>query len=179
MPKIAEFFGIAIYLYYDDHPPPHFHARYGGQWATIAISGPGVVASDLPPRALGLVLEWAELHAAELMANWQRAANRAPVASIEPLRQPATLMTMQPIVVEARPLPGYRLWVRFADGTTGEDDLSHLVGHGVFQRWEQPGEFERVRVDPDAGTVVWPGDLDIAPDALYERIASRAPASTA
>jgi hypothetical protein len=86
------------------------------------------------------------------------------------------LVTMQPIVVEARPLPGYRLWVRFADGTMGEDDLSHLVGQGVFQRWERPGEFERVRVDPDAGTVVWPGDLDIAPDALYERIASHAPA---
>ena len=80
---------------------------------------------------------------------------------------------MQPIVVEARPLPGFRLWVRFADGTTGEDDLSELVGQGVFTRWEQPGEFERLAVDPDAGTVVWPGDLDIAPDALYARITAK------
>jgi hypothetical protein len=86
MPKISEFFGIAIYLYHQDHPPAHFHARYGGQWASIAISGPGVIASDLPPRALGLVLEWAEVHGAELMANWERAANRVPVEPIEPLR---------------------------------------------------------------------------------------------
>lgn len=82
---------------------------------------------------------------------------------------------MQPIVVEARPLSGYRLWVRFADGTTGEVDLSHLVGKGVFRRWEQSGEFERLTVDSEFGTVVWPGGLDIAPDALYECITSRAP----
>ena len=86
MPRVSEFFGIAIYLYYEDHQPPHFHARYGGEWAVIAIDGPRVMASDLSPRALGLVLEWAQLRAGDLMVNWERAARRTPVQPIEPLR---------------------------------------------------------------------------------------------
>ena len=86
MPKVSEFFGIAIYLYYHDHPPAHFHARYGGQWASIAIGDLAIMASDLPPRALGLVLEWAQLHRADLAADWGRVANRLPVEPIEPLR---------------------------------------------------------------------------------------------
>jgi hypothetical protein len=82
---------------------------------------------------------------------------------------------MEPVIVEAKALPGYRVWVRFTDGVSGEADLSHLVGKGLFSRWRQPGEFERLTVDPDAGTIVWPGGLDVAPDALHERIASRSP----
>ena len=62
--------------------------------------------------------------------------------------------------------------MRFADGVTGEADLSHLVGKGLFERWRKPGEFEKLSVDADAGTIVWPGGLDVAPDALYERITS-------
>lgn len=86
VPAVSEFFGIAIYLYHHDHPPAHFHARYGGQWASIAIADLAILASDLPPRALGLVLEWAQLHRAELAANWERAANRRPLEPVAPLR---------------------------------------------------------------------------------------------
>lgn len=59
MPKLSEFFGIAIYMYWGDHGPPHFHARYGGEKASIAIADLSVVAGGLSPRALGLVVEWA------------------------------------------------------------------------------------------------------------------------
>ena len=84
---------------------------------------------------------------------------------------------MQPEIVDAKPLPGYRVWVRFADGVCGEADLAHLVDKGVFSRWRLPGEFEQLRVDSEAATIVWPGGLDIAPDALYERITSQSPAT--
>jgi hypothetical protein len=53
----------------DDHPLPHFHARYGGQWASIAIAGPHVLVGELPRRAREMVLEWAGLNEAELLAN--------------------------------------------------------------------------------------------------------------
>ena len=71
--------------------------------------------------------------------------------------------------IEAR--PDYRLWVRFADGVEGEVDLSDVAGRGVFRRWtENPAEFAQVRVDPESGAPVWPGDLDVAPDGLYREL---------
>lgn len=73
-------------------------------------------------------------------------------------------------IVHAKPLKGYRLALRFADGLTGEADVSHWAGKGVFKAWRKRGVFEKVYVDSEAGTVCWPGDLDLAPDALYEDI---------
>jgi hypothetical protein len=79
-------------------------------------------------------------------------------------------------VVEARALPNYRVWVRFEDGVEGVADLSHLAGHGVFKRWvENPAEFERVSVDPESGTIIWPGGLDVAPDRLYQDVVGATP----
>ena len=69
-----------------------------------------------------------------------------------------------------RTRPGYRLWVRFADGVEGEVDLSDLVGKGVFASWKDPREFVRASVDQESGSVVWPGGIDVAPDALYHDI---------
>lgn len=66
MPKLAEFFGIAIYIYYDDHPPPHFHARYQGASARVAIDDLSVIDSNVSPRMLNLVLQWARVHQSEL-----------------------------------------------------------------------------------------------------------------
>jgi hypothetical protein len=70
-------------------------------------------------------------------------------------------------IVDAIPLPGYRLRIRFTDGAQGEVDLSHLVGRGVFAAWRYPGEFEKVSVDPQSQTVCWPGGIDLDPDVLY------------
>lgn len=72
---------------------------------------------------------------------------------------------------EAR--PGFRLWLRFTDGSEGEVDLSHLVGRGPFSRWRDAGEFELVRIDSATGTVSWPGGIDLDPDALYARVTGR------
>ncbi len=85
MPRLSEFYGIVVYMYWRDHQPPHFHAIYGEHDATIVIGGLEVLSGYLPTRALRLVLEWAELHGDELAANWQRARNREPLDSIEPL----------------------------------------------------------------------------------------------
>lgn len=77
-------------------------------------------------------------------------------------------------IVAAQARPDYRLWVRFADGKAGEVDLSSLVGEGVFSRWEDPVEFEKVCIDEETGTVAWPGGIDLAPDALYQDLAEQA-----
>lgn len=52
--------GIVIEMYFSDHPPPHFHARYAGDEATIVISNGELLAGALPGRALRLVREWLE-----------------------------------------------------------------------------------------------------------------------
>lgn len=85
MPTISRFFGIVIAMYYDDHAPPHFHARYAGRTALFTIDPPGVLAGDLPPRAVGLVAEWCRLHREALLADWERAQRGEPLAPVAPL----------------------------------------------------------------------------------------------
>ncbi|MBK6931852.1 MAG: DUF4160 domain-containing protein [Saprospirales bacterium] len=85
MPKISAFYGIIIYMYFNDHAPPHFHAKYNQFEALIEISGLSIIAGDLPSRALGIVIEWASLHREELAANWARAQNHEPLTQILPL----------------------------------------------------------------------------------------------
>ena len=78
---------------------------------------------------------------------------------------------MQYRIEAAEARPHYRLWIRFEDGIDGEVDLSDLVGHGVFNLWKDPQEFEKVYIDEESGTVAWPGGIDLAPDALYRDVA--------
>jgi Domain of unknown function (DUF4160) len=85
LPRLSEFFGISIYMYWGDHGPPHFHARYSGNKASIAIEDLSLIAGSLPPRALGLVMEWAALHRGELKAAWERAAKNEAPGTIAPL----------------------------------------------------------------------------------------------
>ncbi|MDR9405538.1 MAG: DUF4160 domain-containing protein [Halothece sp. Uz-M2-17] len=72
-------------MYYNDHPPRHFHVRYNTQKAIIDIDNLSVLEGKLSPRVLGLVVEWATLHQAELRQNWQRAREQQPLSQIEPL----------------------------------------------------------------------------------------------
>ncbi|PRY45499.1 uncharacterized protein DUF4160 [Spirosoma oryzae] len=85
MPQISRFFGIIIAMYYDDHNPPHFHAKYGNEECLIAIRDLTLLEGRLPSRALGMVIEWAATHQTELAANWELAKNLQPLHSIEPL----------------------------------------------------------------------------------------------
>ncbi len=64
-----------------------------------------------------------------------------------------------------------RLRLRFEDGAEGDVDVADMVPFdGVFEPLTDPAEFAKVKVDPELGTVVWPGGADLAPDALYSRI---------
>ncbi len=85
MPEISRFFGIVVSMYYDDHPPPHFHVRYGSQKALVSIESLAILAGTLSPRTLGLVMEWAAIHRQELLENWKRAEDRAALEKIAPL----------------------------------------------------------------------------------------------
>ena len=85
MPEISRFLGIVIAMYYNDHAPPHFHARYGAAKVEIDIQTLSVLAGKLSPRALGLVIEWASQHQDELMADWELVRQQQALKRIEPL----------------------------------------------------------------------------------------------
>jgi Domain of unknown function (DUF4160) len=58
MSELSRFYGLIIRMYYDDHPPPHFHVQYGEYKAKITTDTLAVLTAYLPARALGLVVEW-------------------------------------------------------------------------------------------------------------------------
>lgn len=75
-----------IALYYNEHNPPHFHAKYGEFQAEIDINTLQVIKGELPKRAKTLVLEWADEHRAELIQNWEFARLKKELRKIEPLK---------------------------------------------------------------------------------------------
>jgi hypothetical protein len=85
VPEICRFLGILITMYYNDHPPPHFHVRYGSQKATVRIEELSLLEGELPPRVMGLVVEWAAMHRQELRENWELARRHVPLRKIAPL----------------------------------------------------------------------------------------------
>jgi hypothetical protein len=85
MPEICRFFGIVIRMFYREHGVPHFHARYGSRKVSIDIDTLAVRSGSLPPRALGMVLEWAALHRSELLADWKLLRQSRTPRPIPPL----------------------------------------------------------------------------------------------
>jgi hypothetical protein len=85
MPKVSEFFGILIYFYYNDHPPPHFHARYAGVDAVFDIESLRLIQGSAQPRVRGLVVEWASRHQDDLRRAWHQARAGGPIDPIPPL----------------------------------------------------------------------------------------------
>mgnify|MGYP001574400456 FL=1 len=85
MPEVSRFFGIIIAMYYNDHSPPHFHAKHGGDQVSLLIDNGEILEGTLSIRALRLVEEWRSLHKAELLEDWTRAQARQSLNKIEPL----------------------------------------------------------------------------------------------
>jgi len=86
MPEISRFYGIIIAMFFDDHNSPHFHARYGKEKVAIEIHSLRILEGHIPPRALGIVIEWASQHKDELLSNWELAKSNQPPKKIEPLK---------------------------------------------------------------------------------------------
>ncbi|MCK9458096.1 MAG: DUF4160 domain-containing protein [Proteobacteria bacterium] len=85
MPEISRFFGISILMYFNDHSPPHFHAKYNEHRAVFRITDMMMVEGKLPPRVAALVFEWASLHRSELAGCWAALAETGTLKRIAPL----------------------------------------------------------------------------------------------
>jgi len=85
VPEVSRFLGIVIAMYYREHGPPHFHAKYEHQRAAFSITDLRIMEGKLPPRVISLVLEWAFQHRDELLENWRRAERKEELRKIRPL----------------------------------------------------------------------------------------------
>jgi hypothetical protein len=85
MPKISQFFGILIFMYFRDHAPPHFHAKYGEFEGVVGLNPIRLLQGNLPPRVLGLVIEWSTLYSVELNEAWRAAEKGESIPKVPPL----------------------------------------------------------------------------------------------
>jgi len=85
MPEISRFYGIVIYMFYNNHSPPYFHMKYQEYEATFEIEM-GIIRGDMPKTAMKLINEWVEQHKEELLNNWNMIKERKPLKKIEPLK---------------------------------------------------------------------------------------------
>ena len=78
-------------------------------------------------------------------------------------------------IIAVKPLPGYKLHLRFEDGVEGVVDLKQIIEFtGVFEPLEEYDYFAQVRVNPELGTIQWPNEADLDPDVLYATVAGQA-----
>ena len=85
MPEICRFLGISVIMYFNDHNPPHFHVKYNEYRAVLEIGSSRVIEGEVPPRVLGLVVEWAGLHRSELLEDWELIRSTGEFKKIAPL----------------------------------------------------------------------------------------------
>ena len=84
---------------------------------------------------------------------------------------------MIPRIVDARYAGGFRVWLRFADGLTGEIDLERELWGPAFEHLKDVAEFAKFRFEPDLGTIVWPNGADFAPEFLHDELKAALAAS--
>lgn len=85
MPELSRFLGISIYMYNDDHNPPHFHALYGDNEAIYDLNERAFIKGYLPTKQARFVLAWADMHNEELFENWNNLQNGKGIIKITPL----------------------------------------------------------------------------------------------
>jgi hypothetical protein len=79
-----------------------------------------------------------------------------------------------PKILEARPLDGYKIWLKFNDGIAGEVGLSHLTGKGVFTFWEESENFKKVSIE-NGRSLAWSDEIDLDADSLYLKLTGKKP----
>lgn len=77
-------------------------------------------------------------------------------------------------ILEIRPLDNYKIWLKFANGTEGEVDLSHLAGKGVFTLWNNYENFKQVSIE-NGRSLTWSDEIDMDADSLYLKITGKKP----
>ena len=171
MPRVSAFYGVVIYMYWNerDHPVAHFHAYHSGRRASVSVDGK-VLAGSLDPRALQFVRNG---QASGETRSWLTGNGPDATSNCSPSSRWRNIEGVSenylPIVVGVAVVGDQLLRLLFSDGTAGDVDFSAERWTGVLAPLSDPGYFAKVTVDQEAGTIVWPGGIDLAPEPLYEQ----------
>jgi hypothetical protein len=163
MPRLSSFYGIVIYMYRPDHPPPHFHAQYGEYVAQIDLSSLEVMNGSLPARAFASFANGQSFIATSSRSigisprRWNRWSRSTRSRNIDAVLR----------VTAAKPLDGYKLEIEFNAEVVRVVDCSFLLHGTLGEPLKDLDYFRQVRVDHEARTVVWPNGLDPAPELLH------------
>jgi hypothetical protein len=177
MPRVSAFYGIVIRMYYneDRHTGrPHFHVVIADHEASFDIETLKPLSGSLPSRPT----RWLGPQPIDVSCD---STGNLPVGVSRWCRSKVYADDMRgtPLLLEAKPTSGYGVWVRFGDGIAAEVDLSYLPGlGGVFEPMQDVEFFRQVEADREAGTIVWPNEVDIAPETLHALASEAASART-
>ena len=164
MPRLSVFYGIAIYMYRPDHPPPHFHAEYGEHVAQIELGSLEILNGiATAPRAAAR----SRMGSPASRRARGELGSRAGARAAGPDRPARVASDPMLRVIAVTPLDGYRLRVEFNDGVVRDVDCSFLLHGTLGEPLIDPDYFRQVRVDEESRTIVWPNGLDPAPELLH------------
>jgi hypothetical protein len=171
MPRVSTFYGVVIYMYWNerDHPVAHFHAYHAGRLASVwqmemcwpGVSSPGRCSSSGNGLPLGTMRSWRTGNGHGGMSPCSASTRWRDMKIVDESYLPA--------VVGVAVVGDRVLRLLFSDGTAGDVDFSGERWTGVLSPLNDPAYFAEVTVDPEAGTIVWPGGIDLAPEPLYEQ----------
>ncbi len=162
--KVSWFSGISIEMCLAEDDAPHFHAEaeYEKRSAVFSLEGT-LLDGSLPSWGLEDVPEWVSRHTGELREAWGKCRRGEPPASIPSLDDDDEWVgdgERLPKLIEVEARDGFRIWVRFDDEISGEVDLSHLEGFGIFKAWDDRRFFESVYLS-ESGVPAWGEGEDV------------------
>jgi hypothetical protein len=168
MPAISQFFGVIIYMYFNDHSPAHIHASYSEFEAVYEIETLNILRGELPRRAHGMVIEWALEHRIELRANWERARDRVSLKPVAPLELGETMNILGPRVCirQIIPLDSFNVHIVFDNDTQRDINLEPFLRGPIFEPIRSDSAVFR-SMNIAGGTIAWGNGADIDPDVLY------------
>ena len=160
--KISRFYGIIIYMFYNEHNPPHFHIEYQDFAAIIEIET-GIIRGKMPRRALKLVFEWMDLHKEELLLNWKKNRRKRNIIKNRTFK----LKIMDIIKVKsANYLKDYVIRFEFDDGLKKEINFEKELWGTVFEPLKDIEKFKNFKLN--SWTIEWENGTDFAPEFLYK-----------
>lgn len=171
MPRVSAFYGVVIYMYWNerDHPVAHFHASHAGRRASVSADG-NVLAGSLDPEPFSSSRNGPFSAVARSLRTGSGHGGTSHCSGSTRWRNMEVVdENYLPVVVGVAVVGDRALRLLFSDGTVGDVDFSAQRWTGVLSPLNDSAYFAEVTVDPEAGTLVWPDGIDLAPEPLYEQ----------